>query len=220
MSGSEPGGKGIHHRDPADALQRAAEWAGTTLDAQQLRSLVAYADWLIEEAIPAGGLGPDEAERIFDRHVADSLVFGAGWNQSPATLIDVGSGVGLPGIPLAIAAPEISVTLLDRSQRRTDLARRAIRILALEGVSVVTGDADNHYERYTAAVFRASYPPDRALAAAGRLLEPNGVAVIGLRRGQEPPSIPEATPDTEIEILKTDEGVLDSPAWHLRMTVR
>ncbi len=210
----------MHHRDHAAALHRAAEWAGTSLDTEQLRALVAYADWLIEEAIPAGGLGPDEAERIIDRHVADSLVFGAGWNQSPATLIDVGSGVGLPGIPLAIAAPEISVTLLDRSQRRTDLARRAIRILALQGVSVVTGDAENHDQRYMAAVFRASHTTDRALAAAGSLLEPNGVAMIGLRRGQGPPPIPDAIPDTEIEILKTDEGVLDSTAWHLRMTVR
>jgi 16S rRNA (guanine527-N7)-methyltransferase len=210
----------MHHRDHAAALHRAAEWAGTSLDTEQLRALVAYADWLIEEAIPAGGLGPGEAERIIDRHVADSLVFGAGWNQSPATLIDVGSGVGLPGIPLAIAAPEISVTLLDRSQRRTDLARRAIRILALQGVSVVTGDADNHDQRYMAAVFRASHTTDRALAAAGSLLEPNGVAMIGLRRGQGPPPIPDAIPDTEIEILKTDEGVLDSTAWHLRMTVR
>lgn len=210
----------MHHRDHAAALQRAAEWAGTSLDTEQIRALVAYADWLIEEAIPAGGLGPNEAERIIDRHVADSLVFGAGWNQSPTTLIDVGSGVGLPGIPLAIAEPEISVTLLDRSQRRTDLARRAIRILALQRVSVVTGDADNHDRRYMAAVFRASHPTNRALAAAGLLLEPNGVAMIGLRRGQGRPPIPDAIPDTEIEIRETDEGVLDSTAWHLRMTVR
>ena len=209
----------MNRRGHTAGLRRAAEWAGTSLDAEQLASLVSYADWLIEEAIPVGGIGPDEANRIFDRHVADSLVFAAGWLESPATLIDVGSGVGLPGIPLAIAAPETSVTLLDRSQRQTDLARRAIRILALEEVSVVTGDAAHHHQRYKAAVFRASYPADQALAVAVRLLEPNGVAVIGLHRGPSRPTIPDAIPDTKIEILETNEGILDSPAWLLRMTL-
>ena len=209
----------MNRRGYTAGLRRAAEWAGTSLDAEQLASLVSYADWLIEEAIPAGAIGPNEANRIFDRHVADSLVFAAGWLESPATLIDVGSGVGLPGIPLAIASPETSVTLLDRSQRQTDLARRAIRILALEEVSVVTGDAAHHHQRYEAAVFRASYPADQALAVAVRLLEPNGVAVIGLHRGPSQPTIPDAIPDTKIEILETNEGILDSPAWLLRMTL-
>ncbi len=204
----------------ADTLHRAAEWAGNSLDTQQLATLVAYADWLIEEAIPAGAMGPNEAERIFDRHLADSLVFASGWLDAPASLIDVGSGVGLPGIPLAIAEPGTVVTLLDRSQRRADLAHRAIRILALKEVSVVIEDADHHEERYAAAVFRASYPADRAMAVAARLLEPGGVAVIGLRRGPSRPTIPDPIPDTVIEILRTNEGVLDSAAWHLRMTVR
>lgn len=210
----------FHGKHTESVLQRAAEWAGTSLDAQQLQSLLAYADWLIGEAIPAGAIGPGEAERIIDRHVADSLVFGAGWLDSPKTLIDVGSGVGLPGIPLAIAAPDTSVTLLDRSQRRTDLARRGVRILVLEQVLVVTGDAQDHAQRYEAAVFRASYPTDQALAVAAHLLEPNGVAVIGLHRGPALPVVPDAVPGADLEILETPEGILDSPAWHLRMTVR
>jgi 16S rRNA (guanine527-N7)-methyltransferase len=202
------------------ALERAANWAGARLSAAQLTVLTAYADWLIAEAIPAGAVGPSEGGRIIDRHVADSLVFGAGWaEEPPATLIDVGSGVGLPGIPLAIAFPGTAVTLLDRAQGRIDLCRRVVNILHLSNVDTLHGPVETHRIRHGAAVFRGSLPPSEAVVAARTLLKPGGVAVIGLHRGpQRPAGIEVGAPGESFAILETPNGVLDSPAWLLRMT--
>ncbi len=201
------------------ALRRAAGWAGVELSADQLALLTRYAEWLVAEAVPAGGVGPAEGARIIDRHVADSLVFGIGWvDNVPTTLIDVGSGVGLPGIPLAIAYPGIAVTLLDRSERRSVLAGRAVRILSLTNTVTVQGDVSRLTTRYGAATFRASLPIIDALDAARTTLDIGGTAVIGLSRSRPPVQTPAAEPGETIQLLETPEGILDSPAWHLRMT--
>ena len=201
------------------ALRRAAGWAGVELSVDQLALLTRYAEWLVAEAVPAGGVGPAEGARIIDRHVADSLVFGIGWvDNVPATLIDVGSGVGLPGIPLAIAYPGIAVTLLDRSERRTALAGRAVRILGLTNAVTVQGDVSHLTSRHGAATFRASLPIIDALDAARATLDIGGTAVIGLSRSRPPAQTPTAEPGETIQLLETPEGILDSPAWLLRMT--
>ncbi len=201
------------------ALRRAAGWAGVELSADQLALLTRFAEWLVAEAVPAGGVGPAEAARIIDRHVADSLVFGKGWvDNAPTTLIDVGSGVGLPGIPLAIAYPGTAVTLLDRSERRTLLAGRAVRILRLINADSVQGDVSDLTGRYAAVTFRASLPIRDALDAARSTLDTGGTAVIGLSRSHPPADTPAAEPGETIQLLETPDGILDSPAWHLRMT--
>jgi len=202
------------------ALRRAADWAGVPLSPVGVDRLLAYGDWLRDEAIPAGAVGPDEGPRIVDRHLADSLVFAAAWkDHPPETVVDVGSGVGLPGIPLAITHPEMTVTLLDRSQRRSDLARRAAHILGLTNVRTAWGDVHDHGKRYSGATFRAALSPEGAVSAARTLLETGGIAVIGLHRGDQPPQIvPDAEPGETLRVLKTPQGILDSAAWHLRMT--
>ncbi|HSQ38228.1 MAG TPA: hypothetical protein VLS92_10090, partial [Acidimicrobiia bacterium] len=59
-------------RESAELAQRAASWSGRELSPEQLELLTRYADWLRLEAIPAGGLGPREGERVWSRHLADS----------------------------------------------------------------------------------------------------------------------------------------------------
>lgn len=122
------------------ALSAAVGWPIAT---EQLALLQRFGDFLAAEALPAGGIGPNEADRIDERHLVDSLLFAAGWDRidPPRRLVDLGSGVGLPGIPLAILWPASRVTLIDKGGRRTDLARRAVRILALSNVEVVQAEA-------------------------------------------------------------------------------
>ena len=195
--------------------RRAAAWAGVTMSTDQEAVLVAFADWLSTEAIGAGGLGPAEAERIWPRHIADSLTFAVGWRDRPApnTLLDIGSGVGLPGIPLAITHPGTAVTLLDRSARRIDLANRAIRILGLSNARTRLGNGEDEDLTYAAVTMRAVMPVSRALATVEHCLEPGGVGVLGASRTREPRADHDST-----TTLPIPEGVLDSPAWLLRMT--
>ena len=70
---------------------------------------------------------------------------------------------------------------------------------------------------WSAVLFRASFPPERALDLAGPLLDNDGCAVIALSRSSEVAAVPPALPNTELDIVHTDPGVLDSPAWFLRM---
>ena len=164
-------------------LSLVAEWVNYPIGPQQVQALRRYADWLIEEALPAGGIGPDEGARVWDRHVCDSLVFAAGWPDAiPKTACDLGSGVGLPGIPLAILWPGTRWTLVDRSGRRVELLRRAVRILGLDNVEIVQGDLTGHKGRYEAIVARGVKNPEILSSDIVRLVVPGGRGAIGLSR--------------------------------------
>ena len=65
--------------ESVEAARSAAKWAGHPLSDDSAELLEAYALWLEAEAIPAGGLGPREADRLWSRHIADSLLFAAAW---------------------------------------------------------------------------------------------------------------------------------------------
>lgn len=195
-----------------DAVERAAQWAGLELSARLRHRLQQFQDWLATEALPAGGLGPEEGDRLETRHVADSLLFAAPWRGRPApeTLIDLGSGVGLPGIPLALVWPSTAVTLVDRAGRRADLARRAVRILSADNVAVWEGDAGQVPGTADLVVARATAAPARVLGWGRRLLRPGGMLVVGGSHRARP------APVGEEAILAVPPEILDHPVW-LRM---
>jgi len=204
--------------------QRAADWAGHPLDQSAAETLEAFAVWLRTEAIPAGGLGPREAERIWSRHVADSILFAAGWSgDPPAEVLDVGSGVGLPGIPLAVLWPDTDVTLLDRGGRRIRLLQRIVRVLGLENVHVFQGDAFDVADEWSGIVYRGSVKAPEAVGLSARLLDVPGTAVLGLNRRAVPPDrsrdlvgVANAM-GLEAEIVGVPPVILDAPAWLLIM---
>lgn len=173
--------------------------------------LTKYREWLATEAITAGGIGPAETKRLWHRHLADSLTFLAGLGGE-TTVVDVGSGVGLPGIPLAIALPHTSFTLLDRSERRCDLASRAVRVLGLANVEVVQGDAVHLTLPHEAAVSRAVSAPEDSVEFLRRLL-PNGtVAVVGgSHGGGEPPE--------GLEIIRVPTPILGEAVWLVKLSL-
>lgn len=207
----------FHGKHAEERLDRAATWACIRLDNQEYQALGAFSEWLAAEGVEAGGVGPVEAPRIIDRHIADSLVFAGAWGDAPDRALDVGAGVGLPGIPLAITHPQTEFTLLDRSERRCRLARRAVRILGLQNVSVEQREIQQEVGIWPVVLFRASLPPDQALVVAAPLLDVGGRAVVGLSRTAEPTRLPPAPPGTETDLVHIGPGVLDSPAWLLRM---
>jgi len=202
-------------------LTRVAEWLGISWTASQEQMLQRYAMWLVDEAIPAGGLGPQEGPRVFDRHIADSLAFVRLMQSDATTVVDVGSGVGLPAIPIGIALPDLAVTVLDRSERRTRLAARAIRILRLQNVSVATTDAENVTETYDVVTFRASLPIDAATSVFQRLATDGGEGLFAWSRGEKPEMGPidalATSSDTTFSMISEGTGVLDSAAWILKM---
>ena len=198
-------------------MANLAAWLGVDLDPTAHEQLETYGRWLVEEAQGAGGIGPDEGARLFDRHVGDSLGYLVGMSHDTESLVDVGSGVGLPGIPLAIVRPGCSVTLVDRSGRRCDLARRILRILDLPNAEVIHEDVDRLTGVWEVATFRASLPLDRAFAVFGDLTRPTGIGLFGLTRRSEAPEPPSPPTGISAEVLCAEPPVLDSPLWLLRM---
>jgi 16S rRNA (guanine527-N7)-methyltransferase len=203
--------------------ERAAEYAGWSLTPLQKARLVDYGRWLVAEAIPAGGLGPREADRLWTRHIGDSLTFAVAWDDQPDEILDVGTGVGLPGIPLAILFPETIVTLLDRGGRRVRLLHRAARMLELGNVVIARGDAFAVADEWGGLTFRGSIPPPEAIGITNRLLMPGSTAVLGLSRRAERPERADdlialsAAFGLTAEVRAVPQEVLDGPAWLLIM---
>jgi len=209
--------------DSPDLARSAASWAGHPVDDERFATFEQYAAWLIREAIPAGGLGPREAERIWGRHVADSLSFAVGWKTPPDEILDVGTGVGLPGIPLAILWPDTQVTVLDRGGRRIRLLSRAVQVLGLDNVHVAQGDAFNVADEWKGMTFRGSVRAPEAVGLAARMLTLAGTAVLGLSRREAPPvrtrdlvGVGEAL-GLGMMVTEVPATILDGPAWLLIM---
>jgi 16S rRNA (guanine(527)-N(7))-methyltransferase RsmG len=172
--------------------------------------LYRYRDWLLDEAVQAGGLGPNESDRVDDRHIGDSLLFAGGFSTPPSQVLDVGSGVGLPGIPLAIVMPDTEFHLLDRSGRRADLMRRALRVLELPNADVVHADISEWDSPVDGIVSRGSLSPDQALVGFKRLLNPGGSAVVGGSWARRPQV-------DGFEPLEVPASILDQKVWLLIM---
>lgn len=174
-----------------------------------IEKLERYREWLLEEAIPAGGLGPAESERVDERHIADSLLFSLLTPKCERAL-DIGTGAGLPGVPLAILMPETRFVLLDRSGKRVHLVKRATRVLDLGNVDVIQDSVSDFSGRFPVVVSRATIPPDLFLSHLKRLLQPGGVGLLGGSWEQEP--VYEAYEREEI-----GSTILDQPVWILIM---
>jgi 16S rRNA (guanine527-N7)-methyltransferase len=149
-----------------------------------------YAEMLAGPGIDRGVIGPHEADRLWDRHLVNSAVIG---ELVPAgcRVLDVGSGAGLPGIPLAIARPDLMVVLLEAMVRRVVWLQEVIAELGL-AVSVHRGRAEDPAVRdqlgdYDVVTARAVAPLGRLAGWALPLVAPGGrlLAVKGASAEQE-----------------------------------
>ncbi|MDR1834053.1 MAG: 16S rRNA (guanine(527)-N(7))-methyltransferase RsmG [Propionibacteriaceae bacterium] len=105
-------------------------------------ALARYHSLLAGRGIEWGLVGPNEGSRLWERHILNSLALEPLIAEGERVL-DVGSGAGLPGIPLAIVRPDLQVTLLDSMQRRTDFLRLAVAELGLSNATVARARAED-----------------------------------------------------------------------------
>jgi 16S rRNA (guanine527-N7)-methyltransferase len=111
----------------------------------RLPAAVRYAEILAGDGIERGLLGPSEVGRIWDRHVLNSAAV-AELVDHGSSVADVGSGAGLPGLPLALARPDVRVMLVEPLLRRADFLREVVRDLELD-VVVIRGRAEERSVR-------------------------------------------------------------------------
>lgn len=147
-----------------------------------------YARLLAGPGVQRGLIGPDEAGRVWDRHLVNCAVV-AELVPHPATLVDLGSGAGLPGIVLAMLLPDLEVTLVEPMARRAAFLADCVGALGLGNARVRRGRAEDMTGQVAADVVtaRAVAPLERLAGLASGLAKPGGLvlAIKGARAADE-----------------------------------
>ncbi|HEY3872361.1 MAG TPA: 16S rRNA (guanine(527)-N(7))-methyltransferase RsmG [Actinocrinis sp.] len=141
-----------------------------------------YAELLAGPGVERGLIGPREVERLWDRHLLNCVALSE-LIPDRARVVDVGSGSGLPGLVLAIARPDLDVTLLEPLLRRTVFLAECVETLELRNVEVLRGRAEEWARRMKADVVtaRAVAPMDRLIGWCLPLLRGGGGMMLALK---------------------------------------
>jgi 16S rRNA (guanine527-N7)-methyltransferase len=168
----------------AHALERAAAALSVEIADAQAAALDRYLDLLEKWNRVYNLTAIRKRERMVTHHVLDSLAV-LPHLRGPRVL-DVGSGAGLPGIPIAIASPALRVTLLEANHKKSAFLTQAIGELRLANADVVTERVESWSTavRFDTIVSRAFAELGEFVSAAGRLLAPEGV--IAAMKGVHP----------------------------------
>lgn len=147
-----------------------------------------YAELLAGPGVERGLIGPREAPRLWERHLLNCAGL-ATLIPEGATVADLGSGAGLPGLVLALARPDCDVTLVEPLLRRTTFLAEVVEELGLSNVDVVRGRAEDLHGRleFDVVTARALAPLDRLLGWAMPLVARGGelLAMKGSSAAQE-----------------------------------
>jgi 16S rRNA (guanine527-N7)-methyltransferase len=202
----------VFHVEPPPA---AAVLFGERLDLARR-----YAAHLVGSGVERGLLGPREAPRVWERHVLNCAVV-AELVPDGARLVDVGSGAGLPGIPLALARPDISVVLVEPLARRVDWLREVVEDLHLP-VRVERGRAEENgvrarWEGADVVTARAVAPLARLAGWALPLLRPAG-SLLALKGASAADEVARETAAVrrlggdDPRVVRCGVGLVDPPA--------
>ncbi len=174
MGGARPMGTESWGR-AGERLHAGLQALGLAADAHTEARLLSYLETLSRWNRVFNLTAIRDPEDMVARHILDSLTI---LPHLPAgRLLDIGSGAGLPGIPVAVLQPQRPVVLLDRSRKRMDFLTEVVARLALTQVVLAQGRVEDHAPEapYMVITARAFASLNDIALAAGRLLAPDGV---------------------------------------------
>ncbi|MET7982304.1 16S rRNA (guanine(527)-N(7))-methyltransferase RsmG [Streptomyces sp. NPDC005281] len=187
---------------------------------------VRYAELLAEAGVQRGLIGPREVPRLWERHLLNCAVLSEVVPEG-VTVCDVGSGAGLPGIPLALVREDLKITLLEPLLRRTNFLTEVVELLGLDHVTVVRGRAEEvmgTLQPVHVVTARAVAPLDRLAAWGIPLLRPYGemLALKGDTAEEELKASATALSKlgaVETSVLHVGEGIVDPMSTVVRVEV-
>ena len=171
-----------------ELLKNGAEKLGISLSLEQINTMFIYLAELNKWSQKINLTAIKDERDIVVKHVLDSLSYLHGFTATPGLrLLDMGSGAGFPALPIKIACPEISITMVDSVKKKASFLRHIIRTLKLKETTVIdtrTEELSVHllstFDIVTARAFAAM---KSAIAEGTPLLKPGGFMVLS--RGPE-----------------------------------
>jgi 16S rRNA (guanine527-N7)-methyltransferase len=180
----------VKHPPELGELRAAAESLGIWLSEDRARRLAAFERLLRDHAIPMGIVADSDARRLRERHVLDCLR-AATAVETATSAYDLGSGAGLPGIVVAIAAPALRVGLVESRRRRVSFLELAIQELGVGNARVLPLRVEAVVEVVDLCFARAFAPLEVAWSQASRLLSPGGRLVYFAGGVPKPAEVPD-----------------------------
>lgn len=192
----------------------------------RLADAVRYAELLADAGVRRGLIGPREVPRLWGRHLLNCAVL-SDVVPDGVSVCDVGSGAGLPGIPLALARPDLRITLLEPLLRRTTFLEEVVTLLGLDNVTVVRGRAEEmigNLPPVDVVTARAVAPLDRLAGWGLPLLRPYGemLALKGDTAEDELKAARAALSKlgaVESSVVQAGGGLVDPPSTVVRVLV-
>lgn len=167
------------------AVVAAADHAGIPLYPELSERFAEYLALLLRWNAKLNLTALRKPEQIVQRHFAESIFAAGQIPQTTKTLLDFGSGAGLPGIPISICRPEISVTLAESQQKKAAFLKEVVRALRLKA-EVVAGRVESMPDRlFDVVVLRAVDKMEAASRAAVTRLAPGGRIILFATRTTE-----------------------------------
>ena len=190
---------------------------------ERLPLIARYAELLATEGVVRGLIGPREAPRLWDRHLLNSAVVAEVLPQG-ASVCDIGTGAGLPGLVLAIARSDLQVTLVEPLLRRTTFLSEVVEELKLDNVEVIRGRAEDLHgvRTFDVVTSRAVAPLERLLRWSMPLVGAHGalIAMKGSSIGDEievaEPILKKFRAGTPT-VLEVGEGIVSPPTTVVRV---
>jgi len=146
------------------------------LDEMRLAAISKYIDLLLKWNARINLTAIRAPEEIVQRHFGESL-FAASRilaEKSFKTAIDLGAGAGFPGVPFALLAPEVAITLIEASQKKSTFLKELIYLLGLKNVKVFCGRAESYSQTADLVTLRAVERFEEVLPVALKLISPGG----------------------------------------------
>jgi len=186
----------------------------------RLPGLREYAALLASEGVLRGLIGPREVPRLWDRHLVNCGLLSPLVPEG-AEVADLGSGAGLPGLVLALARPDLTVTLVEPMARRVAFLTEASATLGAENVTVVRGRAEELHDRhgFDVVTSRALAPLTRLLSWSLPLVAPGG-AVLAMKGSSAAEEIEAAGPELRRWRAAADVVVCEVPGASPTTVVR
>lgn len=183
------------------------------LTRQKQQHFLQYVRLLLEWNQRIDLISPADETRIAERHLFESLSLLSVWQfPTGASVLDLGSGAGLPGIPLKIMRPELSMTLLEAKHKKALFLKTAIERLGLEGCRALEGRVEqmaaDSEEKFSIVVARAVATLEKLWRWSQPLLQSDGV-LLAMKGGdveKESQVLMKLAPVIQCQVLRYPEG--------------